>query len=153
MVSRLETVDSDLAARLFAAEPGALRRLATALAEHAVGQTGLREPGVDAALNELRRGGHNEETRSGLARLVQRLDEHQWELQGRTGQGDASSSEHLSAFARARAAAALECAFDPDPVRAAQEATYEALAAVDDIAAIRRIVAEQLPWSHTEKPR
>jgi hypothetical protein len=65
-------------------------------------------------------------------------------LQERVDAGDASPQEHLSAFSQARAAAALNLAFDPDPVAAAQEAAYEALAAVDDLDAIRRIVREQL---------
>lgn len=143
-MGRLETVDLQLARELAAAEPIALRQVAAAIAGYAVAQTDLHDPRADTALRQLRGETHRQQAESELARLVEQLDERQWELQERVVAGEASPQEHLAAFSQARAAAALGAAFGSDPVVAAQEAAYEALAAVDDRDAIRRIVDEQL---------
>ena len=141
---RLETVDRQLARKLAAAEPIALRQVAAAIAEYAVVQTGLHDPRADAALRQLRGEEDSARADSELARWVEQLDERQWDIQDRVEAGDASPQEHLAAFSQARAAAALSAAFDSDPVVAAQEAAYEALAAVGDYDAVRRIVDERL---------
>ena len=47
----------------------------------------------------------------------------------------------MKAFARARAVSAAWFALDPDPVKAAVEATYEAQAAINDLALIRREIS------------
>jgi hypothetical protein len=143
-MGRLETVDRQLARELAAAGPIALRQVAAAIAEFAVVQTDLHDPRADAALRQLRGETHSQHAESELARLVEQLDERQWALQDRVDAGEASPQEHVAAFAQARAAAALSAAFDSDPVVAAQEAAYEAFAAVDDPEAIRRIADEQL---------
>ncbi len=69
---------------------------------------------------------------------VQRLDEAAWEAGDEADAGRVSEAAHSAAFARARAAAAVEWALDDDPLTAAVEAVYEAHAAgvpLDDVRA------------------
>jgi hypothetical protein len=78
-MSRLETVERDLARELASADPGALRLAAAELAEYAIAQTGLQATAVDGALRQLRGEANDDQERWELARLVEELDERQWE--------------------------------------------------------------------------
>jgi hypothetical protein len=84
-------------------------------------------------------GAASEEGRAGLERLVQRLDEDAWDAE------DAGDEEAYAArFMRARAANTLLAARDPDPMKAATEALYEAHAATEDPAAVRAVAERAL---------
>jgi hypothetical protein len=143
-MNRLETVDRNLADTLAAANESVLRSISIALVEYGLAETGLWNPRVDAAVRLLRNNTQNQEVQASVAALVGELDERQWDLQERVDAGEASPREQVRAFSQARAAAALDLAFNADPVAAAQDVAYEVLAAVDDRDAIRRVVEEHL---------
>lgn len=65
-------------------------------------------------------------------------------MQERADAGEVASAEHLAAFSRARASSTDYYVLDADPLTAALEALYETNAAVDDLPALRDLVARQL---------
>jgi hypothetical protein len=143
--SRLTSVDPELAARVASAKPADQRRVAIASAERAVESTGLSHAVITKALQYLRMGDVGDgPARNAVRELTQSLDEDQWALQEEVDAGNASASEHLAAFSRARAASAVEFAMAPNPREAALEALYETLAAIDDIAELQVLVAESI---------
>ena len=134
---RLDSVARDLRAQLEGLDDGELRRIAHAVAHRAVSQTRLEETSVGDAFEAVGRPGQAA-VREVVREAVQRLDEEAWEAGDEAEAGRGSEAAHAAAFARARAAAAVEWALDDDPLTAALESVYEAHAAgvpLDDLRA------------------
>lgn len=130
---RLDTVAPDVAVRLSTWAPDTCRLAAVTAAEVAVGAADLQEPASATLLQAIREGVYGDSVeRSEAAALVEKLDLQQWSLQDRVDSGEDLHAEQLVAFRRARAAAAVLEASDPDPVVAADGAAYEALFAVEE---------------------
>ena len=134
---RLDSVARDLRAQLEGLDDGELRRIAHAVAHRAVSGTRLEEKSVDGALGAMGKPGQRI-AREVVREAVQRLDEAAWDMVDESEAGGASEAGHAAAFARARAAAAVEWALDDNPLTAALESVYEAHAAgvpLDDLRA------------------
>jgi hypothetical protein len=145
MTSRLSTVAVNLVERLSQQPPGRLRRVAAAVANLAVERTQLADPRVDAALAAVR--GDVPATMPELSQvlaLTEELDEIAWDTQDKVEAGVLPQQAYRDAFARARAAASVGFALEPDALHAALESVYEAQAAVADLEAVRVAVAAAL---------
>ncbi|WP_166296991.1 hypothetical protein [Bradyrhizobium sp. 2S1] len=91
---------------------------------------------MDAALDLLRHGGSAPpDIRQKLDSLAAQFDEQYFKL---SGESDATTSEALLVFRKARAAAALAFALSPDSGQL-HEAMYEAIIASDDHAEAIRV--------------
>ena len=136
MISRLSSIAPGLAERLEGQEPERLRVVAAKAAALAVLDTGMSAilSGGLVALRDGRFG--NSADRAGVLRLVDELDAAAWDLQEQSENDAGSPEAYLSAFRRARAAAAVGFALDSDAVTAALESVYEAEAAVSDPEAV-----------------
>jgi len=145
MNARLSTVAPDLVQALVDRSPTILRAVAVDVCEWVVVQAGLENRTVEASLGLLRDQQFGESTeRDALAQLIETLDEHAWDLQDLVNNGGATQRDYLEAFARARAASAVWCAMDLDPLEAALESSYEAQAAKGDLQGLRQVVATRL---------
>jgi hypothetical protein len=76
--------------------------------------------------------------------LTEELDEIAWDAQEQAEAGVLPEQAYLAAFARARAAASVGFALEPDALHAALEAVYEAQAALADLEAVRVAVVAAL---------
>jgi hypothetical protein len=145
MTSRLSTVAVDLAERLSHQPPRRLRLVAAAAAGLAVERTQLADPRLDAALAAVRDGDPAAMAEiSQVLALTEELDEVAWDAQDQVEAGVLPEQAYLAAFARARAAASVGFALEPDALHAALESVYEAQAAVADLEAVRVAVAAAL---------
>lgn len=143
--SRLESLSPELARAVEDASAAQRHDAALAASALAVEQTGLRNVAVDAALQELRGNGTVDDSRrSELYALVEELDEAYWDTQELVESGSAAGSDALSAFRQARAAASVAFATETGARTAALEGLYEAVAALDDVAAVVRATASAL---------
>lgn len=137
---RLETNEPDLLEALRRASVEGQRRVAEAVAVHSIEIAGVSEEVLGDARAALREGQYGAEALIGrLDAVVDRLDETQWDLRDRFESGEVSEEQYLAAFGRARAVNALRFALETDPLVAAAEAVYEALAVTDDREDIRRV--------------
>lgn len=145
MASRLSTIASDLSEELEHRPPAQLRRVASVAALLAVDRTELVDPRLAPALSALRDGAPvSSSERSAASQVTDELDERAWSIQEKVDAGELPKQAYLDAFQRARAAASVSFALDPDPVEAAREAVYEAQAAVADLDAIRAAVSRAI---------
>lgn len=137
--NRLELVAPDLASLIIRAEERTLRDAILAVCRAAT--EGMDDPIIRQAMDALEgRKRRDKGLREKLKRLVEDLDEIQWNMREAMETGGLSEDTYLEAFSRARAANALYFALDPDPVNGALEAIYEAYAAMGDLGRIREIV-------------
>jgi hypothetical protein len=67
-----------------------------------------------------------------VEKIVDKLDEAGFDLSEKCDRGNATQQEYQAAFAKARAANAVWYALHADPLVAASETAYEAVAAVGD---------------------
>ena len=141
MISRLSSIAPDLVALLEHQQPEKLRRVAAGAANLAIERTYLSELRAEAGLTALHEGrvGFTPE-RSEVQHLTDELDEIAWDTQEKMEAGIVSRSAYSIAFRRARAAASVGFALDPDALTAALESVYEAQAAVADLDAVRVLV-------------
>ena len=145
MTSRLFTVAADLADQLSREPPGRLRRVAAAAAGFAVERVGLADPRLEVTLAGLRDGVPAVPTEhADVVAMAEELDEAAWDMQDLAEAGLVSEHAYLAAFARARAAASVVSAVDPDPLQAGVESVYEAHAATGDLEAVRQVVTAAL---------
>jgi hypothetical protein len=135
----LNLVAPDLIEALKAADDSQRHRAAVAAARFALARNNLLEdPTVTKALRALTDGSVGDKAvREAVSRLAEQFDENAWTIQEQVESGQREQQEYLVAFARARAAAALSFALDPDAHRAACEALYEAYHATHDLDALR----------------
>jgi hypothetical protein len=135
---RLGTIAPDLVEQLEGESDQRLRRVTEAVVPTALTAASVDDDRSDRALAALRAGRYGDsEERAAMKTLTDELDEVAWDIQDRTGAGEADEVDYLAAFRRARAAMALWFALDDDPAVAAMESIYEARAATDD-QAVRR---------------
>ncbi|WP_029083266.1 hypothetical protein [Bradyrhizobium sp. th.b2] len=133
---RLDSISPGLAGSFRRANDDQRRHAALATCLVAVARAGLQGDEVDAAINLLRHGGSAQPgVRQRLDSLTARFDEQYFKL---SGESDATSSQALLVFRKARAAAALAFALSPDS-RQLHEAIYEAIIASDDQAEAIRV--------------
>jgi hypothetical protein len=126
MDSRIRSLPFEAQTILRSADPNRLRLIANAVALHASErEPRLPEP-FHRAVRSLGSGEPDRSTGSELARLAESFDESYLALRG----DEDAETPHLpgmeDAADLARAASAIAAAFDPDPLRAATEAIYEA---------------------------
>jgi hypothetical protein len=143
-MNRLDTSSPLLAARLRNADRRSQRQAAIAAAALAARVAQLDQASVRQALDLLDQHALDQVPRDQLASLVDELDEIAWSIQEAEDEGSSAGAEYLSAFGRARAAAAVLFAADPDPEIAALEAVYEAGSATADDSAVIAVVEEAL---------
>jgi hypothetical protein len=125
-------VGEELASRLLSATEQHQRDAAIAAAVAAVRSARLAKPLVEEAVEELINNRYGGPFRDEVERLQLALDERAWALQEQVESGGAKREEYRDAFRRARAAAAMKMALDPNPQTAVAESVYEASQAVDD---------------------
>jgi len=140
-VNSFELVSKELSARLDRLPEDELRRISIRAARKAVEHIGLDHPIIDDAFAALAAGNFGDSpVRDRLMRLVEELDERQWDLQDLVDQNKTPKADQSKAFTAARAANAVLNALDSDPLASAQETLYEANAAIRDPDEIRRLV-------------
>jgi hypothetical protein len=145
--SRLTTIDPSLVAALDAAQPTQRRAASLAAVAFAVTANASTQPILDAALQVLRVGSlADTEILTAVNELVSQLDDHYFSLAELAESGGASQDTVLVAFQQARAANALAFALAGQ----ADEAIYEAFAATNDVAGLRKLVVSALPVSSSE---
>lgn len=162
--TRLASVDAELSALLRSASGAQRRAAAAAIAVLVVPVTRLSGKDVEAGLEAVRERLADPDLSVSLASLSSSLDEEALLLQERSEHGMAGSTEDEPGdyfrslvgdetgeapslevafavmFTRARAAAALSWALSEDTDQAAQEAVYEASAAIGNLAALRHLI-------------
>ncbi len=137
----LKKVAPDLVDLLEHADDAARRRGATAAVELALQRTDLQGAQVTEARSALAAGRVGDiPERSAVEALTEELDDAAWNIQDQVESGAAPQERYLAAFAKARAAAALAFAFEPDPLDGAFEVVYEANFAVGDLEDLRAVV-------------
>jgi hypothetical protein len=123
------------------APPDRLRRIAIAAATLAVDHVSDAPHALGQAVAELQVGTISPTTAQVVADLAERLDDRYLVMHDDQEPGGLSAGWEL-AFQVARAAAAVTSAYDPDPIVAAREGVYEALAAVgDDALVVETVIA------------
>jgi hypothetical protein len=134
---RGQLLDARLRRLLDDADDVACRRAAVSVSRLAVERAGVEDARLASALTVATSGPFGESAvRRSVEVLTQELDGTAWDAQG---QGDASGTGqavYVAAFRKARAANSVWSALDLDPMEAATEATYEAVAATDDVEAV-----------------
>lgn len=146
---RLKLLDPAIRQLLEGASEEARRRAASTVSRLAADRLGLSDPRLQAALERLRRGEYGDSPeRRAIEAMTKELDESAWDIQDRVEAGAAAQADYVKAFRIARAANAVWCALDADPMEAAVEATYEAGAAIDDPTLVRATVTNSV----TEPP-
>jgi hypothetical protein len=104
-------------------------------------RVGLTHPCLERALTELQSGAPiSPHIASAVQQLVSELDSKYFELQEQAEAGRISRAEVSGAFGLARAANSVLSALSED----AAEAAYEAIAATDALAEVRKIVLSAL---------
>jgi hypothetical protein len=141
VASRLSTVAPNLAEQLESQPTQALRKVAAETTGLVAARIQLADPRFDSAVAAIREGGLGDSTGlSGMRRLTEELDQIAWDVQESVEQGLLPRKACREAFTRARAAAAVGFALEPDALYAALESVYEAWAALVDIDAVRTVV-------------
>lgn len=139
--SDISLIDAELADLLFRVDDTARRRAVLASVRLALDVTSLRDDRLTDAESALAAGRYGDGVeRANVLRLVEELDETAWNLQDLAEAGGVRQEEYLSAFARARAAAAVGYAFEMDSRLAATVSLYEAHHAIQDLSALRAVV-------------
>jgi hypothetical protein len=135
MSTRLATVAPDLVPQLNSRPQGELRNVVAVVVREAVASTGLDDPLVASALDQIGTGKPGMNAR--VQEVAERLDQVAWDIQDAEDEHD--SERYMTAFRRARAASAVAFALDPDS-GSMLESIYEAQAALGSIAAARRLI-------------
>ena len=114
-----------------------LGRVVAVVAREAIAWSGLDEPLVASAVDQIGTGGSGVAAGAGVREVAAQLDDVAWDIQ-ESDEGH-ESERYLVTFQRARAASAVAFALDPDR-SAALESIYEAQAALGSIDAVRRLI-------------
>jgi hypothetical protein len=136
----------DLVDAVRSADDERRRRAALAGCRFAVERNGLaQEPAIADALRALTAGAVGDvPERQAVRELTEQLDNAAWAIQERVEAGEASDADYIATFKRARAAAAVEFAFEADAETAAMESLYEAHHATQDLDRLRAEVIAAL---------
>ncbi len=139
--SRLDTVSSALSEQIRNASPTEQRRIAIAVARHALLAIAFRHPLVDEVLAGAQAAADGRSAvLPSLDALVETLDEAYFTLAEQEASLPVSPGAVLEAFSRARAVSALAVAIGPSSLEAALESAYEAHAATEDLTGITAII-------------
>lgn len=142
---RLQTVAPELVRELSGAADNQRRAAAIAASRLAIERTAQPDSSVDNALHSLNLGRTGEiPERLAVRALMEELDYAAWDLQELVDAGQAEQHECLLAFAKARAVAAVEAAFEENSLAAAANAAYEAQHAIQDLDLLRDTVLRVL---------
>jgi hypothetical protein len=125
-------VGPELAARLLSASEQNQRDVTIAAAVAAMRATRLSRPLLEEVVDDLVHHHYDGPRRDEVERLEQDLDERAWTMQEQVESGGAQRDEYMQLFRRARAAAAMKMALDPNARTAVSETVYEASHAVGD---------------------
>ena len=140
-MSRLPTIAADLAEQLNNCSANQLRKVASAAALLAVDRTNLVDPRLDGALATIRDSARGDRSEcSNALRVTEELDERAWDIREKVDDGTLPKHACLEAFRKARAAASVGFALEPNPLQAALEAVHEARAAAADLEAVRAAI-------------
>ncbi|MEV6873327.1 hypothetical protein [Amycolatopsis sp. NPDC051128] len=125
-------ISPELVEMLGAASVEQRRQIVERICKLAVERTGLSDQVVIDATNGLRHIGKVDPSiRDEVGALTQQLDERAWDIQEAVEIGSATEDEYLTAFAKARAVAAVGFALE-DSLSATLNAVYEAYYAIGD---------------------
>ena len=139
--SRLDTVSSGLSEEIRSASPTEQRRIALAVARHALLAIAFRHPLVDEVLAGIQVSAEGSiGVLPPLDALVEALDDAYFTLAEQETPQQPSPGLVLQAFSRARAVSALAFAIGPSSLEAALESAYEAHAATEDLPGITAII-------------
>lgn len=133
----LRLLPSSIAERIrWTKDEDALRRFACACAEEALRMCGSGDSQLYKTISLARESGgialsQLDDVKLEVERIVARLDEAAFEAQEAAGHGTRSREEYVVAFRAARAATSVLRVFVKPAARAAAEACYEALHALD----------------------
>jgi hypothetical protein len=133
-------VGAELASRLLSATEQQQRDVAIAAAVAAVRAARLSKPLLEESIDELVNHRYGGPFRDEVERLERQLDERAWTLQEQVESGGARRTEYQEAFRRARAAAAMRMALDPNARTAAADTVSEASQAVGDSPRLAQLV-------------
>lgn len=131
MVNRLDLIDANLRERVAAADTGARRDVARAVALAAIEHVGLEDQRIADALSAGQTGEGSQQFAL-LSGFVDELDNAAFDAQDRLDDGTGSKDDYVRAFCKARAATALLSAFQEDTEEAVVDAIYEAYHAFDE---------------------
>ncbi|MEG4802252.1 hypothetical protein QUB63_20355 [Microcoleus sp. ARI1-B5] len=141
--NRLEFIDAEQSELLKQATISELRNAAKVACEFALERTSFSHPIIEEALEALEKSQCGDVSlQNKLQSLVDRLDEIQWDLQEKMGEGSRELSDYLAAFHTARAINSLYFALNADPFVAASEAIYEAHAATDELVTLKQKILQ-----------
>jgi hypothetical protein len=141
--NRLEFIDAEQSEMLKQATIVEQRNAAKVACKFAIECTSLSHPILDEGLQSLDKNRYGDfSLLNKLQSLVDRLDEIQWDLQEKMGEGSIELSDYLAAFHTARAVNSLYFALNADPFVAASEAIYEAQAATDELVTLKQKILE-----------
>ena len=132
MVTRLAMAAPDLAARLESLTEEQVRGEVSVAVRAALTHTGLTDPTIAKALG-LDGREPDLSLRTAVEAVATRLDEEAWSIHEREG----DTAQYLAVFGRARAASAAYFSLDPDVRGSADDALYEAQAALGSIVSLR----------------
>jgi hypothetical protein len=132
-MTRLETLNPELAEKLRAASENKRRAASLAACEFAISQSMIDEPLVREVLDTLRWSSSVASTKlKQVEALMTRLDERYFDLHDATEDGRAAPAEYLRFFSQARAVSATLFACKENSFEAATEAIYEASHVAED---------------------
>jgi hypothetical protein len=116
------------------------RKIAIAVAALAIERVGLSSEAITEAMAALTSGAVGDTpARARVVEFAESLDNKYFELQeGRLTHDE--TAPYMKVFSQARAASALACALYANSEKAALEATYEAIIALDDVSEIEALV-------------
>lgn len=132
MGTRLAMAAPDLAARLESLTKEQVRGEISVVVRAALTHTGLTDPTIAKALG-LDGREPDLSLITAVGAVAARLDEEAWVIQEREG----DTAQYLAVFERARAASAAYFSLDPDVQGSADDALYEAQAALGSMASLR----------------
>ncbi len=140
--SRLVLEDRELCARIQNAGSQQRIAVAVAVARWAANRVNLKDPSLDRALANLALGkALSPALASAVKRLASYLDAKYLRLQQERDEGrEVSEDDILAAFSQARAADSVNYALSGE----ADEATYEAIKATDDLPEVHAVVLSAL---------
>lgn len=134
----------DLLRPLAEASGVARRRAVIAVVGVALARPGLSDARLHDAFAELCNGQTGGEARDEIIALAEQFDVIAFDLQHRLEQGEDVGAEFYAAFARARAAAALAAALEPDSLQSSYGVLHEAAYALENPGVVRDIVLRAL---------
>ncbi len=148
MTARLERINPDLFDQLRFASPVQQRAAARAACRFALDYNDLVGPIIDASWEAIETARYGDSRpREQLKAFVSQLEAIQRKARDCVEEGQASRSQYIAAFRRARAANSIYYALSSDAFEAATESAYEANAATSDLQGLVQAISSALYFS------